>query len=231
MNKKFEELIETAEDSFVTHGVSVVKMQRSIKHIPVSLKLQLGEYFREHASMIFKADSIAVIFHSLSFFWDYLNPGLLNFIVGRFGSPEDIVSMGRYLEELEIFRKKVKVREFICANRLDSAAYDHHFYKRLVTIMGDDWEKKTLQDVEVYKMELAGELQIQPFLTLIHVQRSSIAIVFSIPHWIEINSVELEPFFLSKKVVKVCLGDFDLMDLTKQVNIVLCSSQRLFNEC
>ena len=219
MNKKFEELVETVEDSFLACGVSVVKMQRSIKHIPISLKLQLGEYFREHASMLFKADSIAVIFHLLSFFWDYLNPGLLNFIVGRFGSPKDIALMRKYLQELEIFRRKVEVEEFVRANHdIESVACHHHFYKRIVTIMGDDWKKASLQDVEDYKMELASELQFQSFLPQIHVRRSSIAIVFSIPHWIQINFVELEPFFWSENVVKVCLGDICLMDLTKQVN-------------
>ena len=193
-------------------------MQRSIKHIPISLKLQLGEYFREHASMIFKADSIAVIFHLLSFFWDYLNPGLLNFIVGRFGSPEDIALMRTYLEELEIFRRRVKVGDFVHANHVDSVACHHHFYKRIVTIMGDDWEKETLQDVEDYKTELAIKLQFQPFLTQIHVQPSSIAVVFSIPHWVQINFEQLEPFFWSKNVVKVHLGDICVMDWTNQVN-------------
>ena len=228
VNKKFEELVETVEDSFLACGVSVVKMQRSIKHIPMSLKLELGEYFIEHSLKIFKADSIGAIFNLLSFCWDFLNPGLLGFIVGRFGSPEDISLMTAYLEELEIFRRKVKVGEFVRANNIESVACYHHFYKRIVTIMGDDWKKATLQDVEDYKIKLAGELQFQPFLTQIHVRRSSIAIVFSIPHWIQINFVELEPFFRSKNVVKVCLGDFCLMDLTKQVNnaIILRVIQR-----
>ena len=207
MNKKFEELVETVEDSFLACGVSVVKMQRSIKHIPISLKLQLGEYFREHASIIFKADSIAVIFHFLSFFWDYLNPGLLDFIVGRFGSPENIALMRMYLEELDMFRRRVRVGEFIRANHKESVACHHYFYEKIVTIMGDDWEKETLQDVENYKIELAIKLQFQPFLPQVHVQPSSIAIVFSIPHWIQINLKHLEPFFRSQKVVKFCLGN------------------------
>ena len=190
-------------------------MQRSIKHIPISLKLQLGEYFIEHSSKIFKLDSIGAIFNLLSFFWDFLNPGLLDFIVGRFGSPKDISLMTAYLEELEIFRRRVRVGEFVRANCIDSVACHHYFYKRIITIMGDDWEEETLQDVENYKTELAVKLQFQPFLPQIHVRRSSIAIVFSIPHWIQINFV---PFFRSKRVIKVCIGEFCLMDLTKQVN-------------
>ena len=111
MKKKFEDLVETVENSFLTRGVSVVKMQRSIKHIPISLKLRLGQGFMEHASRIFKADSIAAIFHFLSFLWDYLNPGLLDFMVERFGCSKDIALMRAYLEELEMFRRRVKVGE------------------------------------------------------------------------------------------------------------------------
>ena len=218
MEKKFEELVETIEESFLQRAVSVVKIRRSMKHMRTSLKLQLGEFFQDHTSRLFKANSVEEMFNLLSFFWDYLNPGLFIFIVGRFGSPSDVDLVRIYSKELGMFRRKVKVGEFVRANRTESIACHHYFYKKIITIMGDDWEKETLQDVEDYKTELASELQFQPFLTQIHVRRSSIAIVFSIPHWIQINFEELEPLFMSKKVVKVFLGDFCLMDWTNQVN-------------
>jgi hypothetical protein len=219
MEKQFEGLVEAVEESFLKRCVSVVKMQKSIKHIPISLKLQLGEFFREQASHLFQAKSVEEIFYLLSSFWDYLNPGLLIFIVGRFGSDNDTDLVTAYAEEIGLFRRRVKVGEFIRASHTESPACHHYSYKRIVTIMGDDWEKETLQDVEDYKTELANKLHFQSFLPQVHVRHSSIAIVFSIPHWIQIDFVELEPFFRSKNVVKVCLGDQCLMDWTKQVHL------------
>jgi hypothetical protein len=218
MEKQFEDLVEAVEESFLEHGVSVEKMRRSIKHIPTSLKLQLGEFFMEQSSHLFKAKSVQEMFHCLSFFWDYLNPGLLIFIIGRFGSEINIDLVTTYASELGLFRKTVKVGKFIRANRTESPACHHYCYKRIVTIMGDDWEKGTLQDVEDYRMELANKLHFQSFLPQIHVRHSSIAVVLSIPHWIQINFIALEPFFRSKCVVKVYLGDVCLIDWTKQVN-------------
>lgn len=220
MEGKFEELVETIEDSFLECSVSVVKIKRLIKHIPMSLKLQLGEYFREHTSPIIKANSVEEIFNLLSFFWDYLNPGLLVFIVGRLGSPNDIDLVRTYSKELELFRKNVKVGDFVHANRTESRACHHYFYKKIVSIVGDHWKNKSLEDMEDYRIKLSIELQFQPFLTQIHVKRSSIAIVFSIPHWIQINFEELEPFFRSNGVIKVCLEDLCVIDWTNQVNDV-----------
>ena len=223
MEKKFEELVEIIEESFLQRGVSVVKIRRSMKHMRTSLKLQLGDFFQDHTSLLFKADTVEEMFNLLSLFWDYLNPGLFVFIVGRFGSPSDVDLVRMYSEELEVFRKTVKVGEFVRANRTESIACHHYFYKKIITIMGDDWEKETLQDVEDYKTELASELQFQPFLTQIHVRRSSIAIVFSIPHWMRINFEQLKPFFRSKNVVKVSLGDFCVIpDLTKPQVSIAC---------
>ena len=215
IEKKFEVLVENIEESFLQRGVSVVKIRRSMKHMRTSLKLQLGEYFQDLTPQLFKANSVDEMFSLLSFSWDYLNPGLFIFIVGRFGSQSDVDLVKIYSKELKVFRSKVKVGEFVRA-RTESITCHHHFYKKIITIMRDDWEKKNLQDVEDYNIELATVLQVQPFLTQVHVQRSSIAIVFSIPHWLDINFEQLKPFFKSKNVVKVNLGNFCVIeDLTK----------------
>ncbi len=47
--------------------------------------------------------------------------------------------------------------------------------------------------------------------------RSSIAIVFSIPHWMPIDFDKLKPFFHHKGVIKVYLNDSCLIDWTKEV--------------
>ncbi len=218
LNNKFEYLVDSLEDYLLDSNVSVSKLQRAIKHIPISLRSQLGEYFQEQTSKIFKMDSVPELVELLSRFWYYLNPGLLTYFVGRFGSKDNIRSMEKYLRELEEFRKKVKISEYLQAVSQQKDLCSHRFYKRIVTQMGPDWEKETLQDVEEYTNELSEKLCIQNFLARFQVMRSSIAIVFSIPHWMPIDFVKLEPFFHHKGVIKVYLNDLCLVDWTKEVS-------------
>ncbi len=126
--------------------------------------------------------------------------------------------MEKYLRELEEFRRKVKIGEYLQVVSSQKDLCIHSFYKKIVTQMGKDWERETLQDVEEYKNELSEELCIQNFLPRVQVIRSSIAIVFSIPHWMPIDFVKLDSFFHHKRVVKVYLNDLCLIDWTKEVS-------------
>ena len=69
------------------------------------------------------------------------------------------------------------------------------------------WEEKTLEDVENLKVELSRRLHLQHNLTQYRVLCSSIAIVFRIPRWIEINLMELESFLLQNHIIEVHIMD------------------------
>ena len=237
MERKFEEIVEAIEESFLERGVSVVKIQRSMKHMRVSLKRQLGDYFQEQ---IFKPNSVQEMFVFLSSYWDYLNPGLLESLLEGLVLPKhmrvslkrqlgdyfqehysqisitDLDLMTTYLAELKIFRMKVKLGEFVHAH-IESRACHHSFCQNIVAVMGGNWGEKSLQDLEDYKNGLANELQLQPFLAQIHAKYSSIAIVFSMPQWIQINFEDLEPFFRSHDAIKVSHEDSCVIDWTRKV--------------
>ena len=108
--------------------------------------------------------------------------------MGRFGSDNDIDLIGDYVKELQNFRRRVKLGEYVHACHIMSRAYKRKFYKQIVTIMGEDWDKKTLQDAEDYRNEI---LHFQPFIPRMDTRSSSITIVFNIPRGIQINFVEL----------------------------------------
>ena len=190
------------------------KVQNSIKHIPVSLKRDLGKCFRKES---LDAESINELFIILSCYWDYLNPGLLEFLVGRFGTNDDVVLLTTYLEKLEQFRSEVKLGEYVEKSGHRDISSSH--YKAIVSIMGPGWEDKTLQDAENFKNELAEKSLIQPFLTRIHATRSSIAIVFYVPRWFEVKKEKLEPFFRKQNVRKVYLDDVCFIDWNEQVGV------------
>lgn len=195
LEKEFKDLLE--------------KIQKSVKHIPVS---ELSNYFLELSTT--KAESIPELFNLLSDYWDYLNPGLLEFLVRKFGSDDDIELLQVYLEELERFQASVKVGDYVRARPTENSAF---CYQKIITIMDPKWETKTLKEVERFKKELAKEHRIQPFLARINLKLSSIAIVFCLPHWIKVEMDELEPLFARKKVIQVFWGDLCHIDWTKQV--------------
>ena len=216
LKEDFEDLVDTIEESFIENGVPLTKIQRSIKHIPVSLKRDLGDYFRDETSSILKADSIRSLFIILSYYWDYLNPGLLQFLVGRFGSETDIQLLSDYLEKLEQFRSSVKLGDFV-QSRPSFNDISTCRYKKITTVMSQGWKEKTLQDAENFKNELAEECSIQPFLTRIHANRSSIALVFYLPPGFDVKMEELGSFFKTRNVSKVYLNDVCFFHWTEQV--------------
>ena len=100
----FGDLVNSIEDSFITNGVSLKDLKKSIKNIPISLKRDLGYYFCDQTEHILNARSIQSLFVFLSHHWDYLNPGLLQCIVidKEFGSDSDKQLMTAYMKKLAI---------------------------------------------------------------------------------------------------------------------------------
>lgn len=198
---RFENLVQLMEDSFPNERISLRRIQNSAKNLPASL-MYPTYYFTELTSTISNSESVRQLFMLLSRFWDYLNPKLLEYFVGRFGSPEHIALMHQYNEKLEEFRK-VRINDFIAASQGKDLTITDYSISCLVTVMGEEWEEKTLQDVEDYRTEMCKESSFKLYVSRANPQKSSIAIVFSMPRSIQINIKKLEPFFYKKKVLKV----------------------------
>lgn len=202
LEKDFELLVDAIEESFSASCVSLEKILKSIKHIPRSLRKDLGTFFQDRGSSILNAQSKETLFFQLSFFWDYLNPGLLEFIVGRFGSEGDIALLKNYLKDLEQFQEHVKLGDYIQVKHAEISTH----CQKITAIMGPGWEDKTLQDAIKYKHELAKVLEIQPFLARVQASSSSVAITFCLPHWIKVElKDELKQFLKANNVTKAYL--------------------------
>ena len=223
LKEGFEDLVDSIEQSF-KQNVSLDTLQKSIKHIPVSLKRDLGDYFCDKTEQILSARSIKSLFVFLSYHWDYLNPGLLKFTVERFGSDNDKQSLGAYLNKLEQFRCSVKLGEYVRSEHsfIDISACH---YQVIILTMGPGWEEKTLEDAENFKKELSKECLIQPFLTRMHAKRSSIALIFYLPSSFEVKMEELELFFRTRNICKVHLDGVSFFDWTEQ-----CEAEKVGNE-
>ena len=218
LKQEFEDLVDSVEDSF-TSRVPLKKILRSVKHIPVSLSQDLGSYFREESCNILQTNSIQHLFVLLAPMWGYLNPGLLEFFVGRFGSQDDISELQSYLDKLDTFRQNVKLGDFVRVRHTKENALDLFCCKKIITIMGSDWENQTLQDAENFRVQFAGEHNLQSFVPRMDIVPSSIAIVICLPHWLEINLDELCGFFNRKGVKNVFVDG--PVDLIKKVGVLI----------
>ena len=179
----------------------------------------MGEYFLDE---VYSVQTVQKLFFSLSKFWDYLNPGLLEFLVTRFGSESDIENMSIYLKKLQQFRSSVKLGDFVrSTSSFNFKDISTCYYKKIVTIMGQGWEEKTLQDAENFKNKLAEECLIQPFLARIHASISSIALIVYLPPRVEVKMEELESFFKTRNVSQVILDDSCFFDRTKEVCTII----------
>ena len=224
MEKGFNELVEMAESSFIKNQVSVENIKKSIKRIPLTLKSILGDSFRDQALSFLESKRIEQLFIQLSYFWDYLNPGLLCFLVKEFASSDDSLktSMEEYIRELNRFRKRVKVCDFIAACCTEASEHIVSFYSKIVTVMDPDvWKDCSLHDVEQYRKELCNRCCFpQSIFTKVRIQRSSIAIVFYFPRKSELNIEKLKLLFKRRNVVKVLLDNICIIDWTKEVHIL-----------
>lgn len=216
LEKRFDDLVDLIEKSFVTSNIPLDKMLRSLKRIPVTLKRLLGDSFCDQSFKILKTKCIEELFIRLSYYWDYLNPGLLHFLVKQFGSESDKTLMMAYFNELRSFRSSVTIGEFLKIRPTETTTHILHQYKKITIKMSDDWEQKTLEDVEQFKIELCNECHLpQHFLTTTRMHHSSIAIIIYLPKEMDVTVDEMKDLFKKSEVTKVFLDNTCVIDWTK----------------
>jgi len=101
--EKYEDLVDYVLSAFKIGGVSIKRVLKCLRQLPVSLKLQCGEFLQTQAARLCRISSIDELFFILSPHWDFLNPGLLAHLAHRFGDEETIRTVDEYLGELRDF--------------------------------------------------------------------------------------------------------------------------------
>ena len=135
----------------------------------------------------------------------------------EFGSDADREMMRAYIRRLNVFRNSTTIIEYINANHVEESL-NHSFYIEIVTKFGKEWENKTLQDAENYKIELCRECHfLSSCFARMSIRRSSIAIVFCFPFSIEAEVNCLEALFIKTKADQVFLHGTCVFDVTGQV--------------
>ena len=202
LEKKFENVIETVQASFTENEVMVDKVVSSLKFIKCHEEKQI---VRHHFRELLQDRSLDNLFFTFSDIWDYIHPGLLEFIVERFGTTSDKNIVQEYKEDLEKYRGSTKLGEFvkIICNKPNPPLLD----KELSVQVGEDWRHKTLQDLEDVRLQAADKAKCDRLLFRVLPRQSIFTIVFSMPSWVQLNLVEMYPVLSTIGATKVYLNN------------------------
>ena len=214
--KKYEDLVNCVLNAFRKGGVSIRKVLNCLRQLPVSLKLQCGEFLQSQAARLCQASSIDELFFILSPYWDFLNPNLLAHLAYRFGDDETIRLVDEYLAELKEFRMQTKINNFI--DKWTGTLLPDT--QEIVMELGDNWREQSLEQLEELRIEVSRKSCFEDYvMPLKRIKVSSVDAVFSLPESVDIDSLELESlreFFQEHQVLKILLNGVCILDLQLQ---------------
>ena len=150
LKKKFDKVVQVVQISFIKRNVNLHEILLSLHFIKSH---EEKEMVKNHFRELLQVQSLHVLFFTFSDIWDYIHPGLLEFIVQRFGTTSDRNIVEEYKEDLKEYRRSVKLGDF--AKICKKIAYPPLDNKELSVILGEDWRYKTLQDLEDVRIQFA----------------------------------------------------------------------------
>ena len=163
------------------------EFRERIQLLPVALKEEHPLFMQDHAPQISSTSTVAEIFNRLNRYWDYLNYGLLEYIVGIYGDDETKQRMKEYREEVEAFKTTTSLAAFHKAQPTKRRRKRHNSS----STFQDDLEyfevkhgkltlDSSLQVADDFRQELAAEYSLHPWaLILYEIKRSSVITVLS----------------------------------------------------
>ena len=223
LEKKFENVVEIVQASFLENEVNISKVVSSLKFIKCHEEKQMVKHqFRD----LLQDQSLDNLFFTFSDIWDYIHPGLLEFIVERFGTTSDKDIVQEYKEDLKKYRRRVKLGEFV--KIICEKPNPPLFNKELSIHVGEDWRRKTLQDLEDVRLQFADKTKCERFLFRALPRQSHFTIAFRMPSWIQLNLVELYPVLSTIGATKVYLNN-DYIYECVPLKVRFCSVHNMQN--
>ena len=214
LKEKFENVVKIVQESFAENEVKCTNVFRSLQFIEHHEEKQMvKQQFKE----LKQDQSLDNLFFTFSDIWNYIHPGLLEFIVEKFGTASDKNIVQEYKEDLKKYRRSVKLGEFVQIIRKRPGP--PLFNKELSMHVGEDWRDKTLQDLEDVRLQVADEAKCEHFLLRALPRQSHFTIVLRMPSWISLNLVDLHPAFSNIGATKVYLNN----DCIYELKVRLCN--------
>ena len=174
--KTVETFSERQEDS----PIFFRKLRTTVAVLPTSMKYQHKYFLEQHFSQIARATTVEEIFSILSRYCNFLNCGLLAYIISKFGDEELQKQLTKYTVALQTFRSRTKITDFVktCTGKQIIVPECVSLKMKL----GSEWEHCTLQDAEEYHKSMADSSSLADYvLYLEKVASGSIYLSWRVP--------------------------------------------------
>ena len=119
------------------------------------------------------------IWSILNLYWDFLNYGLLQHVICRYGSADLNQQMQDYVDELSTFKHETRLCEFIESWPCRDDGPPEDSFKKVVVKMEQDWSQCTLHNVEIFKKALIDKFFLPEFdILLQNVKKGCICVTW-----------------------------------------------------
>ena len=173
--------VESFKEKYMETPTFLSRLRTSIAILPSSLKEEHIHFLHEKSSEIAKATSVDELFITVNCYSDFLNCSLVVHVIERFGDDKLREDLQDYTAELESFRFRTNLSDFVAAHA-GRQEIPRNFLK-LVVKMGPQWELCTLKDLEEFCKTLKGRSFLTSYaFRFIGGETGSIFLIWSVPH-------------------------------------------------
>ena len=195
----------------------VIEFRFSVAVLPTSLKYQHKYFLEHHSSQIARATTVEEIFSILNRYCNFLNCGLLTYLISKFGDEELKKQLSTYTTALQAFRSRTMLTDFVrtCTGKQNIVPE----LASLKTKMGSEWEHCTLEDAEEFRKFMANSSSLADYVFHFEeIATGSIYLSWSIPNHATdfIASAMNFEFLQHHHIEEVAIDNVDLEEYKRQ---------------
>ncbi len=223
LDEQYLKVLDDVGDNFNRRGVSVSQVRNRLLRIPATLKYPYMKVVEEQSAQIEGATSVERLLTLVYNHSGFLNCGLLCHIVEKLGDAESKASMERYRESLRKFQEETRIGDFIlCTKAIGCSALC--IESGLVVKLGEGWRHRTLKDLEQFRCDLSRGLSLTNYAVQIRIVKpGSIAVVFGVPHSIDVADLRLKAAQLQQFCLLHSVSLITFVEVSDCVSVCVCA--------
>ena len=208
LDEMFDSLKENVQQSLEKRVVPVKKIANALTSLSADYDDHHRMFLKSNVTELYTSVDHSVLFGHMNFHWNYLDPSLLNHLVGKFGLKEVKDEMEAYKSHLRQFRMKTPLRLFCLAQKKKRVRFSPGFQEVVAEFSWPEEHEITLEEVEQFRQEFASNFNLRDFaMMLIEVRPGSFVVTWVIPQSIVeemkkyVPKIILRKFFVAKLVI------------------------------
>ena len=216
LNEMFDLLKDHVQQSLEKRVVPVNKIAAALTSLSADYDDRHKIFLEKKVPELYTSVDHSVLFGYMNFHWNYLDPSLLNYFVGKFGLKEVEDEMEAYKSHLWQFRMKTPLCLFCLAQKKKRVRLSPAFQEVVAEFSWPKEHKITLEEVEQFRQEFASNFNLRDFaMMLVQVRPGSFIVTWVIP-----QSIVEE---MKKYVPKIILRKFFVVKLVIAGSCIYCS--------